>query len=119
MARGIVRQRMGPTFVNHCGPEKVGTKEYGRMFKRIQVLEEGRIPAKKAGSRREISWLRKGYGTLPKKYVGRHRGALPTKRTSTEGVQSYARREFSEQLAARGCGRRRKSRNEGVEEISC
>ena len=29
--------------MNHCRLEKVGTKEYGRMLKRIQVLEKGRI----------------------------------------------------------------------------
>ena len=28
--------------------EQVGTKEYGKMLKRIQVLEEGRISAKEA-----------------------------------------------------------------------
>ena len=26
--------------MNRCQPEKVGTKEYGKMMKRIQVLEE-------------------------------------------------------------------------------
>ena len=28
--------------------EKAGTEEYGKMFKRIQVLEDGRIHAKEA-----------------------------------------------------------------------
>ena len=34
--------------MNCCKPEQVGTKEHGKMFKRIQVLEDGRVPAKKA-----------------------------------------------------------------------
>ena len=33
---------------NCCKPEQVGTKEHGKMLKRIQILEEGRIPAKEA-----------------------------------------------------------------------
>ena len=27
-----------------CKPEQVGTKEYGKMLKRIQVLKDGRVP---------------------------------------------------------------------------
>ena len=34
--------------MNHFKPEKVGTKVYGKMMKRMQVLEEGRILAKEA-----------------------------------------------------------------------
>ena len=34
--------------MNCCKPEQVGTKEPGKMLKRIQVLEDGRVPAKKA-----------------------------------------------------------------------
>ena len=30
--------------MNCCKPEQVGTKEYGKMFKRIQVLEDGMVP---------------------------------------------------------------------------
>ena len=39
---------MGPKLMNCCKPEQVGTKEHGKMLKRIQVLEDGRVPAKKA-----------------------------------------------------------------------
>ena len=39
---------MGPKLMFCCKPEQVGTKEYGKMFKRIQVLEDGRVPAKEA-----------------------------------------------------------------------
>ena len=39
---------MGPKLVNCCKPKQVGTKEYGKMEKRIQVLEDGRVPAKEA-----------------------------------------------------------------------
>ena len=34
--------------MNRCKPEQVGTKEYGKMSKRIQVLEDGRVLAKEA-----------------------------------------------------------------------
>ena len=39
---------MGPKLLNCCKPEKVDTKEHGKMLKRIQVLEDGRAPAKEA-----------------------------------------------------------------------
>ena len=45
---GYARQRMGPKLMNCCKPEQMGTREYGKMLKRIQVLEDGRIPAKEA-----------------------------------------------------------------------
>ena len=38
---------MGPKLMN-CKPEQTGTKAYGKMSKRIQVHEDGRIPAKEA-----------------------------------------------------------------------
>ena len=39
---GHARQRMGPKLMNCCKPEQVGTKEHGKMLKRILVLEGGR-----------------------------------------------------------------------------
>ena len=39
---------MGPKLVNCCMSEPMGTKEFGNMVKRIQTLEEGRVPAKEA-----------------------------------------------------------------------
>ena len=42
------RQRMGPKLMNCCMPELVGTKDFGKMVKRIQTLEEGIVPAKEA-----------------------------------------------------------------------
>ena len=39
---------MGPKLVNCCGPEHMGTKEFDKIMKRIQTLEEGRAPAKEA-----------------------------------------------------------------------
>ena len=47
---GYARQRMAPKLMNCCKLEQVGTKEYGKMAKRIQVLENGRVPAKEARS---------------------------------------------------------------------
>ena len=38
---------MGPKLMNCCNPEQMGTKEYGNMLKRIQVLEDGRVSAKR------------------------------------------------------------------------
>ena len=45
---GFARQRMGPKLMNCCRPEQAGTKEYGKMIKRIEILEDGRVPAKEA-----------------------------------------------------------------------
>ena len=45
---GCAQQRMGPQLMNCCKPEQVCTKEHDKMFKRTQVLEDGRVPAKEA-----------------------------------------------------------------------
>ena len=34
--------------VDGCKPEQVGTREHDEMLKRIQIIEDGRIPAKEA-----------------------------------------------------------------------
>ena len=39
---------MGPKLMNFCKPEPMGTTEHGKMLKRIQTLEDSRIPAKEA-----------------------------------------------------------------------
>ena len=39
---------MGPQLLNCCRPEQVGTKEHGKMIKRIQILEDDRVPAEEA-----------------------------------------------------------------------
>ena len=41
---------MGPKLMKCCRLETMGTQDYGNMLKRIQVLEEGRVPAKEARS---------------------------------------------------------------------
>ena len=51
---------MGPKLMNYCQPEQMGTKEYGKMLRRIQVLEDGRVPAKEARSWR-IEGQKKNY----------------------------------------------------------
>ena len=43
---GCARQRMVPKLRNSCRPEQAGTKEHGKMLKRIQILEDGRVLAK-------------------------------------------------------------------------
>ena len=47
---GNARQRVGPKLMNCCRPEQMGTQECGRMLKRSQVQEDGRVPAKDARS---------------------------------------------------------------------
>ena len=42
------RQRMGPKLMNCCKPEQMGTKEYGKVMKRIQTLEDGRVSVTEA-----------------------------------------------------------------------
>ena len=37
---------MGLKLMNCCKLEQMGTKEFGKMLKRIQTLEEGRVTAK-------------------------------------------------------------------------
>ena len=44
---GLCEGKNGTKLINCCKPEQVGTQEYGKMFKRIQVLEE-RVTAKEA-----------------------------------------------------------------------
>ena len=41
---------MGPKLMNCCRPKPMGTKEFGKMVKRIQTLKIGRVPAKEAGN---------------------------------------------------------------------
>ena len=47
---GYARQRMGPKLMNCCKPEKMETKESGKMLKQFAILEEG-ILAKNASGR--------------------------------------------------------------------
>ena len=90
---------MGPKLLNCCRPEQVGTKEYGKMIKRIQILEGGRIPAKHAkdwkieGTKRRITrkenrrlsnefemeglMSQKGLWNLARERRLRERGAMP------------------------------------------
>ena len=69
---GYAKQRMGPKLMNCCKPEPMGTQGYGKMLKRIQVLEDGRVPAKEArnwrteGQKRRIT--RKEYQKLLNKF---------------------------------------------------
>ena len=39
---------MEPKQINCCMPEPMGNKEFGKMVKGSQTLEEGRVPAKEA-----------------------------------------------------------------------
>ena len=90
---------MGRKLMNCCKPEPMGTRGYGHMLKRNQVLEYGRVPAKEArnwrieGQKRVIT--RKEYQRLLNKFdmegfiaqkglwnfarekILRERGALP------------------------------------------
>ena len=38
---------MGPQLLNCCRPEQVGTKEHGKMLKRIQMLEDAGFQPKR------------------------------------------------------------------------
>ena len=88
--------------MNRCKPEQVGTKEHGELLKRVQVLEDGRIPAKRARnlktegqrekdykkriqetgtrSKREDSWHRKVCGTSPERRCCRTEVHCPRKK---------------------------------------
>ena len=58
---GCARQRMGPQLMNCCKPEKLGTKEDGKMSKRILTFVEGRVAAKDARGWKIEGPKRKGY----------------------------------------------------------
>ena len=88
---GNARQRMGPKLRKYCKPEQVGTREYGKMLKRSQVLEDGRVPAEEARNtelreksvrgfqislKRKVSWRTKDCGISLEKMCCRT-GALP------------------------------------------
>ena len=85
--------------MNRCKPEPVGTQGYGNMLKKIQVLEDGRVPAKEARNSRiegqkrritrneyqrllnksemEVFMAQKGLWNLARGKILRERGALP------------------------------------------
>ena len=99
----------GPKLMNSCEPEHVGTKEHGNMQKRIQVLEDGRVPAKEArnwkieGKKRRITskeyrrlWnefetgafmARKGLWNVAREKMLQDRDALPKEEGDT--VREY------------------------------
>ena len=58
---------MGTKLMNFSKSEKVGPNNYGSMLKKIQVLEESSVPAKKA---RKLEGQDK-YWKRAKKIVGR------------------------------------------------
>ena len=41
---------MGPNLMNGCKLQQVGTKEHGKMLKRIQIFEDVRVLAKGANN---------------------------------------------------------------------
>ena len=97
---GKCEAKSGPKLINCCKPEQVGTKEYGKMLKRIQVHEDGRVPAEEArhwkieGQKRrtitrkeyqrvlkkfemESFVVQKGLWNLEREKMHQDRGALP------------------------------------------
>ena len=42
---------MGPKLTDCSRLEQMDTKEFGNLMKRIQILEEGRVPAKELENR--------------------------------------------------------------------
>ena len=64
---------MGTKLMNCCKPEPMCTQGYGKMLKRIQVLQDGRVPAKEArnwrieGQKRRISRKRVKWKVLWRK----------------------------------------------------
>ena len=123
---GYPRQRKEPKSMNCCKPEQVGTKEYGKMVKRIQIFGDGRIPANEArnwrfeGQKRRItrttedcqmslrwedSWHRRSMETLQRKILQDRGDIAKGRRRHCQRVQGHARRTFPMQLAEGGCGR--------------
>ena len=90
------RQRMGPKLMNCCKAEQMGTKDYGNMMKRIQTLEDGRVPAKKAKTLEEFREKRKE----------------PRERSIRELVNKFEMEGFMAPKNACGILRRKRSRGE-------
>ena len=63
---------MGPKLLICCRPEQMGTKEFDKILKIIQTLEESRVPAKEAKNWRieeqKKRITRKEYQTLTNKF---------------------------------------------------
>ena len=90
---------MGPKLMNCRRPEQMDTKEFGKMVKILQILEEGRVPAKEAknwridGEQQRITrkafkrllkflemeglMAHKGLWNLPKEKIMKERGEFP------------------------------------------
>ena len=96
---GYARQRMVPNLRNCCKPVQVGTAEHGKMLKRIQMLEDGRVPAKAANNRRierkkrRITWME--YRRLSNEFEleainGAERLVEPCKREKIAGQKRFA-----------------------------
>ena len=90
---GYARQRLGPKLMIRCKPEKMDTKEYGQMFKRILTLEEDGLKGQKKKDHQEgvqkdsggssgvgCTRPRKGYGTSPKRECWKIEELCPKKR---------------------------------------
>ena len=133
---GYARQRMGPQLLNCCRPEQVGTKEHGKMIKRIQILEDGRVPAKEAkdwkieGKKRRITrkectrlinefeleglMAQKGLWNLAREKRLQERGAMP--KEEGDVIREYNAmhdEKFPKQLAEGGSGRKGGKKKEG------
>ena len=134
------RCRLGPKLMVRCRPEKMDTKEDGKMIKRILILEEGKVSdmisrgwkvdwEKKRVSRKECKRLRgefevggfygteKGLWNLAKKEdVGRPRSVARRRRIANQILQDRARRKNPKQLALGGCGGQRRTNGESEQE---
>ena len=64
---GCARQRMGPKLMNCCRPERMGTQGHGNMLKRIQILEDGKIPTKEVTNWRTEGQRRRTWRDLLQK----------------------------------------------------
>ena len=114
--------------MDRCKPGKLDTKEDGQMLKLILTLEEERVLAKNArgwkieGQRRRVTrkqckrlreefevggfMAQKGLWNIAKKRMLEGRGALPREDGDLlREYQAMHEENFSQQLAAGGCGR--------------
>ena len=134
---GYARQRMGPKLMNCCKPEPMGIQEYGKMLKGIQVLEDGRVLAKEAGSWRvegqkrrmtrkeyqrplnkfemEGFMVQQGLWNLAREETLGDRGALPTEeghviREYRAMHEEQGKKRKTKKGAKRGEKKRRKNR---------
>ena len=101
---------MGPKLKNCCRPEPMGTQGHGKISKRIQVLEDGRVPAKEARGWRIEGQKRRTTRKECQRHVNNLEGFMakkglwnPCQRENPEGKRRAAKGRVTSSESTRPC----------------